>query len=55
MVDMRFIERVIEEGPRKGTVQRILQWRDAPYAVWRDVPLVTLEDQQSESEHSQAS
>lgn len=46
MVDLRFIER-IDEG---GTLRRILQWRDAPYAHWKDVPTYTLEDQESDAQ-----
>ena len=48
MTELRFIERILEDG-KQGC---ILQQRDAPFAPWRDVPLVTLESQRIAAEEA---
>ena len=44
-MELRFIERIADDGPRQGSLVRILQTRQGPMYPWCDVPVLTLERQ----------
>lgn len=52
MIELRFIERIADDGPHQGSLIRVLQTRQGACYPWADVKCVTLEQQALDRKHA---